>query len=85
MRDPEQPMAVDEITSLAHELRSLIQTRTCCPAHAGVVLMLVCAGFALDDADYDNHLAAKRFSESAKSLTSDLKAGRIKMARHLDA
>ena len=70
-------MTHEEVELLAHELRLLIQRRTCCAEHAGDVLLHVMAGFCLDDAQDNPKLAAMTLTKAAAKLAKDIRAGQF--------
>lgn len=75
------PMRLDDFERVAHEVRLLAQERTCCPHHAGETLMLVLAGFALDDTDDDPHQAAAKILREAKRFAHAVRTGQFRMNR----
>lgn len=74
-------MTPEAIEILANELRLLIQQRTCCPQHAGDVLLQVMAGFCLDSASSDRHKAASAVRRAVKALANDIELGRYTVIR----
>jgi hypothetical protein len=74
-------MSPAQVEQVANELRVLLRERTCCPEHAGQVLLHVMAGFCLDDADDDRHRAATKLRRAAKVLADDIAAGRFLVMR----
>lgn len=77
----EKAMTAQQIEVLANELRVLIQKRTCCPQHAGDVLLQVMAGFFLDSASHDRHQAAAAVRRAAKAVAEDIAVGRYAVIR----
>lgn len=74
-------MTSAQIEQLANELRVLLQQRTCCPKHASELLLMMMAGFAMDDANDDRHKAASMIRREAKALASQIEAGRYNVLR----
>lgn len=71
----QQQMTPADVERVAHEVRLLIQQSTCCPLHAGQVLMHVLAGFALDDANDNPHKAAATIMKGAKQYAQLVRTG----------
>lgn len=69
-------MTGEQIELLANELRVTIQQRTCCPEHASELLLMMMAGFALDDAGQNRHKAAAALRRAAKQLASQIETGK---------
>lgn len=76
-----QTMSPADVERVAHEVRLLIQQSTCCPLHAGDVLMHVLAGFALDDANDNPHKAAATIMKGAKQCAQRVRTGRFVVMR----
>lgn len=76
-----ETMTDNEVERLANELRAEITKRTCCPLHAGEVLLLVMAGFALDDAGDDHLKAARTMERGARELVKLLRSGNLQVLR----
>jgi hypothetical protein len=76
-----ETMTESEIEALSNEVRRLLQQRTCCPHHAGDVLLCVMASFALDDAGDDIERAARTVQRSAKNLSKHIRKGAFKLLR----
>jgi len=74
-------MTSDEVDALSNELRAQIQERTCCPAHAGDVLLQIMASFVLDGAQDDNQKAAREVERVAKNLAKRIRAGKYVVTR----
>lgn len=74
-------MTPAEVERVAHEVRLVIQQRTCCPLHAGEVLMHVLAGFALDDASDNSHEAAATIMRGAREYAGRVRAGKFRVLR----
>ncbi|HEY0684683.1 MAG TPA: hypothetical protein VGD45_20270 [Steroidobacter sp.] len=74
-------MTPADIERVAHEVRLQIQQSTCCPLHAGEVLMHVLAGFALDDANDNPHQAAATIMRGAKEYAQRVRTGRFVVMR----
>lgn len=74
-------MTPADVERVAHAIRLEIQQRTCCPSHAGDVLLLVLAGFALDDANDNGIQAAATIMCGAKQVAGKVRSGRFKVLR----
>lgn len=74
-------MTQNDVERVAHEMRLRIQASTCCPQHAGDVLLHVMAGFALDDASDNAHAAAATIMRGAKQIAGKVRAGQFKVLR----
>lgn len=74
-------MTPNEIDLAAHQMRTWLQEHTCCPSHAADVLLLVLAGFTLDDADDNVHEAAATLKRVSRDLAERIRKGEIAMAR----
>jgi hypothetical protein len=74
-------MTPQDVEVLAHNLRLYIQSETCCPHHAGEVLLRVLAGFALDDAEDDKHEAAATLVKGVKQCANKIRSGEFSMLR----
>lgn len=74
-------MTQHEIEDVANELRVMLQQRTCCPVHAGDVLLVIMAGFALDDTRGNLVKAAASIRRAAQGLARQLESGRYSVAR----
>ena len=74
-------MTHQQIEQLVNELRIAIQGRTCCPEHAGEVLLMVMAGFALDDAGDNRNKAAAAIRRAAKDLANKIETGQFAILR----
>lgn len=72
-----------EIEQLANELRVVIQHRTCCPEHAGELLLMMMAGFALDDARQDRFKAAATMRRAVKGLANQIEQGKYTLVRQV--
>lgn len=74
-------MTSADVDRVAHEIRLQIQAKTCCPHHAGAVLMRVLAGFALDDAGDDKIAAAATILQAATDVARRVRLGEVAMLR----
>lgn len=74
-------MTQERIIALSNEIRAEITKRTCCPLHAGEVLLMVMAGFALDDAGDDHLKAARTVERGARELVKLLRSGQFQVLR----
>jgi len=74
-------MTPADVERVAHGVRLQIQQATCCPRHATDVLLLVLAGFALDDAGDNAHQAAATLVKASKQLASRVRSGQLKVLR----
>lgn len=81
MTDQQQQMSPADVERVAHEIRLQIQRTTCCPLHAGEVLMRVLAGFALDDANDNPHKAAAAIMKGAKQYAQLVRTGGLVVMR----
>lgn len=78
------PMTDAEMMQLANDVRRLLQQQTCCPLHAGEIILHVIAGFVLDDTKDDREKAAAMLTRIANIVALDLRAGRYVVIRQGD-
>jgi hypothetical protein len=76
-----EQLTQEQIELLANEMRQILQARTCCPLHAGEVLMRVMVAFVLDDAHDDPARAARALERATARLAKRVRRGDFVVVR----